>query len=90
MRVELWQIGDSECAPKFQVIPRPDDRAKAVLKATIQFARSSCRRMQIKRRIQFEMYASGLLQTERLRVLSFPPEGDLIILETEIFRYRLK
>ena len=32
--MEVWQIGDSSCAPKFNIIAQPNDWAKAVKKST--------------------------------------------------------
>jgi hypothetical protein len=34
IQMEVWQIGDSSCAPKFNIIAQPNDWAKAVKKST--------------------------------------------------------
>jgi len=34
IKMELWQIGNSPCAPKFNIISKPNDWAKAVKKST--------------------------------------------------------
>ena len=36
IRMELWQIGESSIAPKFQIISKPNDWAKAIKKSTGQ------------------------------------------------------
>ena len=35
IKMELWQIGNSPFAPKFQIISKPNDWAKAIKKSTI-------------------------------------------------------
>jgi len=37
IKMELWQIGDSSVAPKFQVISRPNDWAKTIKETTGKF-----------------------------------------------------
>ena len=34
IQMELWRIGESPCAPKFQIIAKPNDWAKAIKKVT--------------------------------------------------------
>ena len=34
IQMELWRIGDSPCAPKFQIIAKPNDWAKAIKKVS--------------------------------------------------------
>lgn len=36
IKMELWQIGDSPFAPKFQIVSKPNDWAKAVKSAHTQ------------------------------------------------------
>ena len=47
IRMELWQIGDSPCAPKFHVVSQPNDWAKAIKKSTSQSDLSDRRLMQL-------------------------------------------
>ncbi len=47
IKMEVWQIGDSPYAPKFQVISQPNDWAKAVKKGTSESGLSDVKLMQL-------------------------------------------
>ena len=59
IRMELWQIGDSPYAPKFQIISKPNDWAKAIKKSTTRSKLSDHRLMQLEFWNQFKEYASS-------------------------------
>lgn len=67
IRMELWQIGDSAYAPKFQVVSKPNDWAKAIKKSTTQSDLSDRRLMQLEFWTQFKEYASSCKYSLRLR-----------------------
>lgn len=67
IRMELWQIGDSAYAPKFQVVSKPNDWAKAIKKSTTQSDLSDRRLMQLEFWTQFKEYASSGKYSLRLR-----------------------
>ncbi len=52
--MELWQIGDSPYAPKFQIISKPNDWAKAIKKSTTRSELSDRRLMQLEFWNQFK------------------------------------
>ena len=66
-RMELRQIGDSACAPKFQMVSRPNGWAKAVHQTTAHSDRTDRRLMQIKFWMQFKKYSSSQTFSFRLR-----------------------
>lgn len=68
IRMELWQIGDSPYAPKFHVVSKPNDWAKAIKKSASQSADLSDRKlMQLEFWTQFKEYASAHSSALRLR-----------------------
>lgn len=67
IRMELWQIGDSPNAPKFQVVSKPNDWAKAIKKSTTQSDLSDRRIMQLEFWTQFKEYAASQKSSLRLR-----------------------
>jgi len=67
IRMELWQIGDSPYAPKFYVVSKPNDWAKAIKKSTTQSDLSDRRLMQLDFWTQFKEYADLHKSTLRLR-----------------------
>lgn len=67
IRMELWQIGESPYAPKFHIVSKPNDWAKAIKKSTSQSDLSDRRLMQLEFWTQFKEYASTKQTTLRLR-----------------------
>ena len=67
IRMELWQIGDSPYAPKFQIISKPNDWAKAIKKSTIRSELSDLRLMQLEFWNQFKVFAASKQPSQRLR-----------------------
>ena len=67
IRMELWQIGDSPYAPKFQVISKPNDWAKAIKKSTTRSELSDRRLMQLEFWNQFKEFAASKQSSLRLR-----------------------
>lgn len=68
VRVELWQIGDSAPAPKFNVVSQPNDWAKAVKhSASSSSALSDTKLKQLEFWGKFKEYASGEKTELRLR-----------------------
>lgn len=67
IRMELWQIGDSLYAPKFYVVSKPNDWAKAIKQSTSCADLSDRRLMQLNFWTQFQEYASEHSSTLRLR-----------------------
>ena len=65
IKMEVWQIGDSPYAPKFQVISQPNDWAKAVKNSPIKSELTSTRLMQLEFWTDFRNY--GEKKTEKLR-----------------------
>lgn len=57
IKMELWQIGGSSAAPKFQVISRPNDWAKTVKESTNKFSLSDINMIQIDFWNKFKEYA---------------------------------
>ena len=47
MQMELWQIGDSPFAPKFQIKSQPNDWAKAVKSGTTKSELSETKLLQL-------------------------------------------
>jgi hypothetical protein len=70
IRMELWQIGDSPYAPKFNVVSMPNDWAKAIKKSAAQSDLSDRRLMQFEFWTQFREYAASKKST--LRVIRKP------------------
>ena len=67
IRMELWQIGDSPYAPKFYVVSKPNDWAKAIKKSTTRSDLSDRRLMQLEFWTQFKEYSATHKSTLRLR-----------------------
>ncbi len=67
IRMELWQIGNSPYAPKFYVVSKPNDWAKAIKKSTLQSDLSDRKLMQLEFWTRFKEYASEHRTTLRLR-----------------------
>jgi hypothetical protein len=67
IRMELWQIGDSPYAPKFHVVSKPNDWAKAIKKSTSRSDLSDRRLMQLEFWTQFREYATSHQSSLRLR-----------------------
>lgn len=65
--MELWQIGDSPFAPKFQIISKPNDWAKAMKKSAIQTGLSDTKLMQLEFWTKFREYADENNTSLRLR-----------------------
>lgn len=57
IQMEVWKISDSPYAPKFHVIAKPNDWAKAVKKATIQSELSDTKLLQLDYWTKFKEYA---------------------------------
>lgn len=72
IRMELWQIGDSPYAPKFHVVSKPNDWAKAIKKSTSRADLSDRRLMQLEFWTQFQEYASAHGSTLRLLRKAYP------------------
>ena len=47
IKMELWQIGDSPFAPKFQIISKPNDWAKAIKKSARQSSLTDAKLLQL-------------------------------------------
>ena len=56
IQMEVWKIGDSPYAPKFQVIAKPNDWAKAVKKASNQSKLSDTKLLQLEFWTKFKEY----------------------------------
>ena len=67
IRMELWQIGDSPYAPKFHVVSKPNDWAKAIKTSTSRSDLSDRRLMQLEFWTQFKEYAASHQSSLRLR-----------------------
>lgn len=67
IRMELWQIGDSPYAPKFQIISKPNDWAKAIKKSTTRSELSDRKLMQLEFWNQFREFAVSKQSSLRLR-----------------------
>jgi hypothetical protein len=67
IQMELWQIGDSPYAPKFQIISKPNDWAKAIKKSTTQSDLSDRRLMQLEFWGRFKEYAVSQKSSLRMR-----------------------
>jgi hypothetical protein len=58
IQMEVWRIGDSPCAPKFQIIAKPNDWAKAIKQATGSSELSDMKLLQLNFWSRFNEYAS--------------------------------
>jgi len=70
IKMELWQIGDSDFAPKFQKISEPNDWAKAVKKTTTQANLTDTKAMQFDFWTKFKEYANNKGTKLKLRKVS--------------------
>lgn len=66
IKMELWQIGDSPFAPKFQIISEPNEWAKAI-KSSVGSTMTETKAMQLDFWKQFVEYAQNKNTTLRLR-----------------------
>lgn len=57
VRIEVWQIEDSPLAPKFEILSRPNDWAKAVKESTTRSALTDTKLKQLEFWTQFREYA---------------------------------
>ena len=67
IKMELWQIGDSPFAPKFQIISKPNDWAKAIKKSTVQSSLTDTKLLQLEFWNKFKEYAQSNNSKLRLR-----------------------
>ncbi len=67
IKMELWQIGDSPLAPKFQIISKPNDWAKALKKTTAQSSLSDTKILQLEFWNRFKEFAQEHNTALRLR-----------------------
>ncbi|MCD6109222.1 DUF4268 domain-containing protein [bacterium] len=67
IKMELWQIGNSPFAPKFQIISKPNDWAKAIKKSTGQSALTDTKLLQLDFWNKFKEYAQSNNSKLRLR-----------------------
>ena len=67
IKMELWQIADSPFAPKFQIVSKPNDWAKAIKKSTSQSGLSDTKLMQLEFWTRFKEYAQNNNSPLRLR-----------------------
>ena len=67
IKMELWQIGDSTPAPKFQIISQPNDWAKAIKKSTSQSNLSETKMLQLEFWSKFKEYAQEHSSQLKLR-----------------------
>ncbi|HXZ94442.1 MAG TPA: DUF4268 domain-containing protein, partial [Dehalococcoidia bacterium] len=67
VKLELWQIGDSPYAPKFQVISSPNDWARAMRESATSTALSETKAMQLEFWNKFKEYAQNKKSKLRLR-----------------------
>ena len=67
IKMELWQIGNSSFAPKFQIISKPNDWAKAVKKSAGKSELSETKTLQLEFWNKFKEYAQNNSSTLKLR-----------------------
>ena len=67
IKMELWQIGNSPCAPKFNIISKPNDWAKAIKKSTSQSNLTETKVLQLDFWNQFKEYAQNKSSKLKLR-----------------------
>jgi hypothetical protein len=67
IKMELWQIGDSNIAPKFQIIAKPNEWANAVKISGIQSQLTATNVMQLDFWKQFKEYVKDKTSVLRLR-----------------------
>lgn len=57
VKMELWKIGDSPCAPKFQIISKPNDWAKAMKSTNMDANLTDTKMMQLDFWTKFKEYS---------------------------------
>lgn len=67
IKMELWQIGNSPFAPKFQIISKPNDWAKAIKKSTGQSVLTDTKLLQLDFWNKFKEYAQANNSKLKLR-----------------------
>lgn len=67
IRVELWQIGDSPFAPKFEIISKPNDWAKTVKQSVVSHKVTNTTARQLEFWEQFKEYAQNHNTTLKLQ-----------------------
>ena len=67
IKMELWQIGDSPFAPKFQIISKPNDWAKAVKKSAGKSELTETKILQLEFWNKFKEYAQNNSSKLKLR-----------------------
>ncbi|KAB3525727.1 DUF4268 domain-containing protein [Alkaliphilus serpentinus] len=66
-KLELWKIGDSPCAVKFQVISRPNDWAKSIRQTTATVNLTDTKVLQLEFWNEFKRFTSSKGTTLKLR-----------------------
>lgn len=72
IKMELWQIGDSPLAPKFQIISKPNDWAKAVKKSTGQANLTDAKVVQLDFWDKFKEFAQS--ESTKLKLRNTQPQ----------------
>ncbi len=72
IKMELWQIGESPFAPKFQIISKPNDWAKAIKKSTGQLILTDTKILQLEFWNKFKEYAQ--INNSKLRLRKAYPQ----------------
>lgn len=67
IQIEVWQIADSPCAPKFQIISQPNDWAKAMKKSASEVGLTDTKIMQLDFWNKFRAFAEEKGTSLRLR-----------------------
>ena len=67
VKMELWKINDSPCAPKFQIISKPNDWAKALKSSTANSELTDTKMTQLDFWTKFKQYAIEKGSKLRLR-----------------------
>ena len=70
IKMELWQIGESPFAPKFQIISKPNDWAKAIKSSTSKSTLTDTKLLQLDFWNKFKEYAQSHNSKLRLRKAS--------------------
>jgi len=72
VKMEIWKIGDSPYAPRFHVVSKPNDWAKAVKKSATESELTDTKLMQFEYWNKFKEYA--IQQKTRLRLRKVHPQ----------------
>jgi len=67
LKIELWRIGDSDPAPKFETVVRPNEWAKAVKSSQVATAPTETKLKQLEFWTQFKDYVAGRNTSLNLR-----------------------